>query len=108
IEAVSPVALEVALRVQQELQSRLEEADSLRLKQVERAQYEADLARRRYMRVEPLCVLHSYVAFGVGMRYWRRPSAIRRTHNYSDLRNAISPASSRQRLAGLELPFTSQ
>jgi len=53
IEAVSPVALEVALTVQQELQSRLEEADSLRLKQVERAQYEADLARRRYMRVEP-------------------------------------------------------
>ena len=31
----------------------MEEADSLRLKQVERAQYEADLARRRYMRVEP-------------------------------------------------------
>ena len=53
IEAVSPVALEVALTVQQELQSRLEEADSLRRKQVERAQYEADLARRRYMRVEP-------------------------------------------------------
>lgn len=53
MEAVSPVALEVALSVQQELQSRLEEADSLRLKQVERARYEADLARRRYMRVEP-------------------------------------------------------
>ena len=53
VEAVSPVALEVALTVQQELQSRLEEADGLRLKQVERAQYEADLARRRYMRVDP-------------------------------------------------------
>ena len=53
VEAVSPVALEIALTVQQELQSRLEEADRLRLKQVERAQYEADLARRRYMRVDP-------------------------------------------------------
>jgi len=53
VEAVSPVALEVALTVQQELQSRLEEADRLRLKQVERAQYEVDLARRRYMRVDP-------------------------------------------------------
>ena len=53
VEAVSPVALEVALTVQQELQSRLEDADRLRLKQVERAQYEADLARRRYMRVDP-------------------------------------------------------
>jgi hypothetical protein len=47
------VALEVVLNVQQELQSRLEEADRLRLKQVERAQYEADLARRRYMCVDP-------------------------------------------------------
>jgi len=53
VEAVSPVALEVALTVQQELQSRLEDADRLRQQQVERAQYEADLARRRYMRVDP-------------------------------------------------------
>jgi hypothetical protein len=37
VEAVSPVALEdSALTVQQELQSRLREADRLRLKQVER------------------------------------------------------------------------
>ena len=53
VEAVSPVALEVALSVQQELQCRIEEADRLRQKQVQRAQYEADLARRRYMRVDP-------------------------------------------------------
>jgi len=53
VEAVSPVAIDVALTVQQELQSRVDEADRLRDKQVERAQYEADLARRRYMRVDP-------------------------------------------------------
>ena len=53
VEAVTPVALEVALHVQGELQSRLEEADRLRQAQVERACYEADLARRRYMRVDP-------------------------------------------------------
>lgn len=53
LESVTPVALEVALRVQQELQSRLDEADRLRHKQVERARYEADLARRRYMQVDP-------------------------------------------------------
>ena len=53
VEAVTPVALEVALNVQGELQSRLEEADRLRQAQVERARYEADLARRRYMRVDP-------------------------------------------------------
>ena len=53
VEAVNPVALEVTLAVQRELQSRLEDADRLRHKQVERAQYEADLAQRRYLRVDP-------------------------------------------------------
>lgn len=63
VEAVSPVALEVALTVHRELQSRLEDADRLRLKQVERAQYEVDLARRRFMHVDPLCNVRSYVTF---------------------------------------------
>jgi hypothetical protein len=53
MEAVTPVALEVSLAVHQELLSRLEEVDQLRLKQVERARYEANLAQRRYMQVEP-------------------------------------------------------
>lgn len=53
VEAVNPVALEVTLAVQRELQSRLDEADRLRHAQVERAQYECDLARRRFMRVDP-------------------------------------------------------
>jgi DNA invertase Pin-like site-specific DNA recombinase len=53
IEAVTPMALEATLTVQQELQSRLEEADRLRLRHVERARYEADLARRRFLRVDP-------------------------------------------------------
>lgn len=53
VESVSPLALEVSLRVQQELQSRLAEADRLRRQQVERAQYEADQAKVRYMRVDP-------------------------------------------------------
>jgi DNA invertase Pin-like site-specific DNA recombinase len=53
VEAVSPLALEVALAVQQEIQSRLEEADRLRRTQVERARYEANLAQRRYMQVDP-------------------------------------------------------
>jgi hypothetical protein len=44
VEAVTPVTLEVALAVQQELQSRLEEADRLRQQQVEQARYEAELA----------------------------------------------------------------
>jgi DNA invertase Pin-like site-specific DNA recombinase len=53
VEAVTPMALEVALSVQEELASRLAEADRLRREQVERARYDAEAARRRYMRVDP-------------------------------------------------------
>ncbi len=53
VEAVTPLTLEVALAVQQELEQRVEEADRLRRTQVERARYEAELARRRFMRVDP-------------------------------------------------------
>ena len=48
VEAVTPMALEVAIAVQQEIKARLDEADRLRHRQVERAQYEADHARHRY------------------------------------------------------------
>jgi hypothetical protein len=53
IESFTPLALEVALEVQDELKARFQQADDLRKKQVERARYEADLARRRFMQVEP-------------------------------------------------------
>jgi DNA invertase Pin-like site-specific DNA recombinase len=53
VHMVEPMTLEAAFAVQEELQSRLEEADRLRKQQVERARYEADLARHRYMQVDP-------------------------------------------------------
>jgi DNA invertase Pin-like site-specific DNA recombinase len=53
IEAMTPLAIEVALTVQQELASRHEEADRLRRQHVERARYEADLAQRRFSRSIP-------------------------------------------------------
>jgi hypothetical protein len=53
VESVSPLALEVAFNVQQELQERLAESDRLRRQCVERALYEAEQARIRYMRVDP-------------------------------------------------------
>jgi len=43
----------VAINVQEELQKRLAESDRLRRQFVERAQYEAEQARIRYMRVDP-------------------------------------------------------
>lgn len=53
LETVTPLNIDVALAVQQELQSRFEEVDRLRQQTVQRAQQEAELARRRYMQVDP-------------------------------------------------------
>jgi DNA invertase Pin-like site-specific DNA recombinase len=53
LESVMPLTLEVALQVQQEMENRFKEADKLRKQQVERAEYEANLARRRFMQVDP-------------------------------------------------------
>ena len=50
---VTPLALEMALKVQDELRARAEEADALRRQQVERARYETELAQRRYLAVDP-------------------------------------------------------
>jgi DNA invertase Pin-like site-specific DNA recombinase len=53
VEAVTPMALEVTLGVQKELEARAAELDKLRYQQVERARYLAELAQRRYMAVDP-------------------------------------------------------
>lgn len=53
IETVTPLTLEVALAVEEELFRRRDEVEELRRKHVERLRYEADLARRRYMQVDP-------------------------------------------------------
>ena len=53
LDAVTPVALDVALSVQSELEARAGEADALRASHVERARHRADAARRRYLAVDP-------------------------------------------------------
>ena len=53
LELVQPLTLDVAFAVQQEVEARFAETDALRLQQVERARYDAELARRRYMGVDP-------------------------------------------------------
>jgi hypothetical protein len=50
---VQPLTLDVAFAVQREVEARFAETDALRRHQVERARYEADLARRRYMNIDP-------------------------------------------------------
>jgi len=53
LDSVTPLTLEVTLQVQKELENRFKEADKLRKQQVDRAEYEANLARRRFMQVDP-------------------------------------------------------
>jgi hypothetical protein len=53
VKAVTPLGLEVAMAVADELQQRAQEVDRLRRANIERARYEADLAERRYRRVDP-------------------------------------------------------
>jgi DNA invertase Pin-like site-specific DNA recombinase len=53
LDTVTPLAIEVALTVQAELETRAEEADLLRRSHVQRARQHAELARRRYLAVDP-------------------------------------------------------
>ena len=53
LDLMQPMTLQVAIAVQQEVEARVTETDALRRKHVERAQYEAELARRRFMKVDP-------------------------------------------------------
>ena len=52
-EIVSPATAEVAFAVQQEISERIKQAEDLRGQQLERARYDAELARRRYLKVDP-------------------------------------------------------
>jgi hypothetical protein len=53
IELMTPMTMEIALAVQLEIEARIGETDELRRTQLERARYEAELARRRYMKADP-------------------------------------------------------
>ncbi len=53
VETVKPAAVEQAIEIRKEIESRQEEAKGLRRQAVDGAQYEADLAQRRFMKVDP-------------------------------------------------------
>jgi hypothetical protein len=53
VDSVTPMALEVSLQVQSEVESRVDRVVAFGRQHVERARYEADLARRRFMQVDP-------------------------------------------------------
>jgi DNA invertase Pin-like site-specific DNA recombinase len=53
LQAIEPANLEVALAALAQVEARARQADQQWHRQIERAQYEADLARRRYKAVDP-------------------------------------------------------
>jgi hypothetical protein len=53
LDTLTSLTLEVAHTVQAEIEARTAEADAMRASHVERARHRADLARRRYLAVDP-------------------------------------------------------
>lgn len=53
LNTITPLTLETALTIQSELENNSHQAQQLRALHVERAQHEADTARRRYLAVDP-------------------------------------------------------
>lgn len=53
IDQVTPLTLGLALEIQKEVEARAGECDRLYRQEVEQARYQSDLARRRYMNVDP-------------------------------------------------------
>jgi len=53
LESFTPLAVELAFQIQEELKNRYESLDRVRKQHLQRLEYEADMARRRYMQVDP-------------------------------------------------------
>lgn len=102
VEMVTPLTLEVALTVQDEIQSRLADASRLRMMQVERAQYEADLARQRFMHVDPN---HRLVADGLEADWNAKLRALQDAQERCDREHAAdrAPLTEEQRARVLAL-----
>ena len=85
VELVTPVTMEVALRVQDELEARADEVATWRNQQVQRAREEADLARVRYMRTDPN---HRMVADVLEAEWNARLRALDQAHRELERRSA--------------------
>jgi len=53
LDTVTPFAMEVSISVQEELIKRQKEVEQMYLQNIERAKYEAEMSKRRYMNVDP-------------------------------------------------------
>jgi hypothetical protein len=87
MERVTPEALALTLAIQDEVVQRADEAQRLRHLQVERAQYEANLAQRRYLKVDPdnrLVATVLEAEWNTKLRELEEARAIEEQYNQSD------------------------
>src|ERR1039457_5749459 len=106
LETVAPAALEVALAVQDEIAGRIEEADALRRKQLDRMRYEAELARRRYLKVDPDNRLVADRLEADWNEYLRRLDALQQEHDRQRKADqGLLSAEARARILALSTDF---
>ena len=87
VEHVTPEVVALTIEVQDELVNRAAEAQRLRHLQVERAHYEADLAHRRYLKVDPdnrLVATVLEAEWNTKLRELEEARAIEAQYNQSD------------------------
>jgi len=106
LETVAPAAIEVALAVQEEIAARIAQTEELRRAQLERARYEAELARRRYLAVDPA---HRLVADALEADWndkLRQLDALEREHDRQrQADQGLLSEEARQRILGLAQDF---
>jgi len=106
LQTVAPAAIEVALAVQQEIAQRVQQAAALREAQLQRARYEAELARRRYVKVDPDNRLVADALEAEWNERLRRLDALQREHERQrQADEALLDEPARQRIADLAQDF---
>jgi DNA invertase Pin-like site-specific DNA recombinase len=101
LTTVTPLTVELTLAIHEELRAQAAETDRLRRQQVERAQYEAELARRRYLRVDPD---HRLVAAELEARWNQALRAVTAAQDvYEEQRQADGPVMDQERAALLQV-----
>ncbi|WP_441258757.1 hypothetical protein AB7008_09500 [Bradyrhizobium sp. 521_C7_N1_3] len=102
IEMMTPMALAVTLEIQRELEARVREIKTGRRQHVERLRYEAELVRRRYMKVDPE---NRLVADGLAAEWndklHRHVEAVEEYERRSKQQAATLTAEIRHRILGL-------
>ncbi|HEY1128584.1 MAG TPA: recombinase family protein [Roseateles sp.] len=106
LQAVAPAAIDVALAVQQEISQRVEQAAAVRAAQLQRCRYEAELARRRYVKVDPDNRLVADALEAEWNERLRQLDALQREHERQQQADqTLLNEPSRQRVVGLVRDF---